>query len=193
MFAHLMEARAMAMELAPIGRDVHVHGWRGIGLGISHAGRAVVDSGNPQPNILLVEDNPADVRLTLEALRDAGEAFQLHVARDGEEAMTFVRREGEFANRPAPDLIVLDLNLPRKDGREVLAELKMDPELHRIPVVVLSSSAAASDVIHAYDLGANCYVTKPRGFEAFVQAVRAIQQFWLGCVRLPSRLDADPP
>jgi len=141
--------------------------------------------------ILLVEDNPGDIRLTTEALRDGEMGSRLHVARDGEEAMAFVRREGAFADRPVPDLILLDLNLPGKDGREVLAELKDDPELHRIPVVVLSTSTAASDVVLSYDLNANCYVSKPRGYEAFVEAVRSIRAFWLETVRLPSGPDAD--
>jgi two-component system, chemotaxis family, response regulator Rcp1 len=144
-----------------------------------------------QPEILLVEDNPGDIRLTTEALRDGEMASGLHVARDGEEAMAFVRREGAFADRPVPDLILLDLNLPRKDGREVLAELKVDPELHRIPVVVLSTSTAASDVVLSYDLHANCYVSKPRGYQAFVEAVRSIRSFWLEHVRLPSDPDSD--
>jgi CheY-like chemotaxis protein len=137
--------------------------------------------------ILLVEDNPGDVRLTVEALRDAKVRNTLHVARDGEQAMRFLRREQEHASAPRPDLVLLDLNLPRKDGREVLAEIKQDPGLRCIPVVVLTSSEAEQDILRAYDLHANSYVTKPVKLEQFLSVVRSIQDFWLTIVKLPPR------
>lgn len=141
----------------------------------------------PRPiEILLVEDSPGDVTLTVEALRDARVANNLHVARDGEEALRFLRREGEFADRPRPDLILLDLNMPRKDGREVLADLKADDELKRIPVVVLTTSQSEDDVAAAYNLSANCYVAKPVDLDQFLGVVRAIDDFWLSLVKLPS-------
>jgi len=141
----------------------------------------------PRPiEILLVEDSPGDVTLTVEALRDAKVANNLHVARDGEEALRFLRREGEFADRPRPDLILLDLNMPRKDGREVLADLKADDELKRIPVVVLTTSQSEDDVAAAYNLSANCYVAKPVDLDQFLGVVRAIDDFWLSLVKLPS-------
>jgi two-component system, chemotaxis family, response regulator Rcp1 len=135
--------------------------------------------------ILLVEDNPGDVRLTVEALRDAKVRNQLHVVQDGVEAMSLLRREGQYAGIPRPDLILLDLNLPRKDGREVLAEIKQDADLKRIPVVILTSSAAEQDVLHAYNLYANCYITKPLALEEFLRVIRAIDDFWLAVVELP--------
>jgi CheY-like chemotaxis protein len=135
--------------------------------------------------ILLVEDNPGDVRLTVEALRDARVANQLHHVTNGEEAMDFVRRRGAFAEAPRPDLILLDLNLPRKDGREVLEELKSDPDLLRIPVIVLTTSSAERDILQSYNLHANCFITKPLDFAEFIDAVRSLQQFWLAIVRLP--------
>ena len=136
--------------------------------------------------ILLVEDNPGDVRLTVEALREGRVANQLHVVEDGVEAMLFLRREGRYADVPRPDLILLDLNLPRKDGREVLAELKQDADLRRIPVVVLTSSAAEQDIMQAYNLYANCYITKPVDLEQFLKIIRSIEDFWLIVVKLPS-------
>jgi len=136
--------------------------------------------------ILLVEDNPGDVRLTKEALRDAKVLNRLSVARDGVEAMEFLRREGSFANAPRPDLIILDLNLPRKDGREVLTDIKSDHGLRSIPVVVLSTSEADEDVLKSYGCHANCYITKPLDFDRFVTVVRAIETFWFSIVRLPS-------
>jgi chemotaxis family two-component system response regulator Rcp1 len=136
-------------------------------------------------NILLVEDNPGDVRLTLEALRDGRIANQLHVVHDGEDAMEFARRQGVYIDAPRPDLILLDLNLPKKDGREVLEELKNDPELHRIPVIVLTTSSAESDVLRSYDLHANCFISKPIGYDDFIAAVRSIENFWLKLVQLP--------
>ena len=141
----------------------------------------------PRPiEILLVEDSPGDVTLTVEALRDAKVANNLHVARDGEEALRFLRNEGEFAEKPRPDLILLDLNMPRKDGREVLADLKADDELKRIPVVVLTTSQSEDDVAAAYNLSANCYVAKPVDLDQFLGVVRAIDDFWLSLVKLPS-------
>jgi two-component system, chemotaxis family, response regulator Rcp1 len=142
---------------------------------------------SPRPiEILLVEDSPGDVTLTIEALRDAKVANNLHVARDGEEALRFLRQEGEFADRPRPDLILLDLNMPRKDGREVLADLKADDELKRIPVVVLTTSQSEDDVAAAYNLSANCYVAKPVDLDQFLGVVRAIDDFWLSLVKLPA-------
>ncbi len=135
--------------------------------------------------ILLVEDNPGDVRLTQEAVREAKIRNTLNVVNDGEQAIAYVRRQGEFADRPRPDLILLDLNLPRKDGREVLQDLKCDPDLHRIPVVVLTSSEAEQDILRTYDLYANAYVTKPVDLEQFMHVVSSIQDFWLNIVKLP--------
>jgi CheY-like chemotaxis protein len=136
--------------------------------------------------ILLVEDNPGDVRLTIEALKEGKVRNNLNVARDGVEAVAFLRREGPYANAVRPDLILLDLNLPRKDGREVLAEIKEDASLRRIPVVVLTTSKAEEDILRTYDLHANCYITKPVDLEQFIQVVRSIDDFWLSIVRLPS-------
>ena len=135
--------------------------------------------------ILLVEDNPGDVRLTQEAIREAKIRNQLNVVNDGEQAIAYVRRQDVYSDRPRPDLILLDLNLPRKDGREVLQELKSDPDLHRIPVVVLTSSAAEQDILSTYDLYANAYVTKPVDLEQFLHVVASIQDFWLNIVKLP--------
>ena len=136
--------------------------------------------------ILLVEDNPGDVRLVQEAMRAAKMRNRMSVVEDGVDAMAFLRREGRFADAPRPDLILLDLNLPRKDGREVLAEVKADPQLRRIPVVVLTTSQAEEDVLRAYDLHANCFVTKPVQFEQFMQVVQAIDNFWVNVVTLPN-------
>jgi CheY-like chemotaxis protein len=138
-------------------------------------------------NILLVEDNPGDVRLTVEALREGKVHNHLSVARDGVEALAFLRREGEFADAPRPDVILLDLNLPKKDGREVLAEIKADERLRRIPVVVLTTSKAEEDILRSYALHANCYVTKPVDLEQFITVVRSIEDFWFSIVRLPNR------
>jgi CheY-like chemotaxis protein len=135
--------------------------------------------------ILLVEDNPGDVRLTKEVLRDGRIKNTLNIAVDGVEALQFLRREGKFADAPAQDLILLDLNLPRKDGREVLAEIKADPELRKIPIVVLTTSSAEADILSAYDLHANCYITKPVDLDQFVKVVRSIEDFWLTIVKLP--------
>jgi len=135
--------------------------------------------------ILLVEDQPADVRLTKEILADGKVAKDVHVATDGEQAMAFLRRQGEFADSPRPDLVLLDLNLPRMDGREVLAQIKSDPDLLRTPVIVLTTSSAERDVLDAYEHRANAYVTKPIDLDEFVSAVASIEQFWLTRVRLP--------
>jgi CheY-like chemotaxis protein len=136
--------------------------------------------------ILLVEDNPGDVRLTIEALKEGKVSNHLSVARDGVEALSFLRREGPHSNAARPDLILLDLNLPKKDGREVLAEIKEDSRLRRIPVVVLTTSKAEEDILRTYDLHANCYITKPVDLEQFISVVRSIDDFWLSVVRLPS-------
>jgi CheY-like chemotaxis protein len=136
--------------------------------------------------ILLVEDNPGDVRLTQEVLKDGRILNTLHVVGDGAEALAFLRREGEFADAPRPDLVLLDLNLPKMDGREVLAVVKSDPDLRRIPVVVLTTSSSEIDVMTSYDLHANCYITKPVDLDQFVKVVRSIEDFWLAIVRLPS-------
>jgi len=136
--------------------------------------------------ILLVEDNPGDVRLTIESLNDAKLCNNLSVVRDGVEAMAFLCREGSYTNVPRPDLILLDLNLPRMDGREVLAQAKAHPDLRHIPVVVLTTSDAQTDVQRAYQLYANCYITKPVDLEHFMKVVRSIEDFWLTTVRLPS-------
>lgn len=135
--------------------------------------------------ILLVEDNAADVRLTIEALREGKVQNHLSVARDGEEAMSLLLREGPFVDATPPDLILLDLNLPKKDGREVLAEIKAHPVLRRIPVVVLTTSSAEADILESYSLHANCYITKPVDLEQFVKVVRSIDDFWLTIVCLP--------
>ena len=137
-------------------------------------------------DILLVEDNPGDVRLTREALRENKVCNNLHVAVDGVDALNFLRREGKYANAPRPDLILLDLNLPRKDGREVLAEIKTDPLLKRIPVVILTTSDAEQDILATYDLHANCYITKPVDLDCFIYVVKSIEGFWLSVVKLPS-------
>ena len=135
--------------------------------------------------ILLVEDNPGDVELTREALLDTKMHMRLSVVPDGVEALAFLRRERDYADAPRPDLILLDLNLPKKDGRGVLAEVKEDPALRQIPVVVLTSSQAEQDIVRAYELHANCYVTKPVDLDQFVKIVRSIEQFWFTIVKLP--------
>jgi chemotaxis family two-component system response regulator Rcp1 len=135
--------------------------------------------------ILLVEDNEADIRLTREVLADGRYLNSLHVARDGEEAMEYLRRRGRYEGSPRPDIILLDLNLPRKDGREVLAELKADEELRRIPVVILTTSRAEADVLNTYSHFANCYIVKPVDLSQFIAVVRSIEDFWLRIVCLP--------
>ena len=136
--------------------------------------------------ILLVEDNPGDVELTLEALRDCKMANRVSVAEDGVEALELLTRQGRFADHPRPDLILLDLNLPRMDGSALLTAIRANPELATIPVVILTSSAAERDIVRTYELRANCYVTKPLDLEQFLEVVRSIQHFWLMVVRLPS-------
>jgi CheY-like chemotaxis protein len=141
---------------------------------------------SPQPiEILLVEDNPGDVRLTMEALKEAKVSNHVSVAKDGVEAMEFLRQEGKYASAARPDLILLDLNLPRKDGREVLAEIKNEDALKHIPVVILTTSHAEQDILKSYDLHANCYVTKPVDLDQFISVVRSIEGFWLTVVALP--------
>ena len=135
--------------------------------------------------ILLVEDNPGDVDLTREALHESKVHTQMSVVHDGDEALAFLRHQGAHAAAPRPDLILLDLNLPKKDGRAVLGEIKEDPALASIPVVVLTSSEAERDIAHVYALHANCFVTKPIGLEQFLEIVRTIEQFWLTVVKLP--------
>jgi len=139
-------------------------------------------------DILLVEDNPADADLTREGLQDGRLIHTLHHVTDGVQAMQFLRREGEHASKPIPDLVLLDLNLPRMDGREVLATMKQDPQLKRIPVVILTSSEAESDIVKSYELHANCYMCKPVDLTRFLETVRKIEEFWLTVVRLPPRV-----
>lgn len=138
-------------------------------------------------DILLVEDNPGDVRLTLEAFKEAKLRNILHVCADGEEALAYLRREGDHAAATRPDLILLDLNLPKVDGREVLQAIKTDPVLRPIPVVVLTTSSADEDVLRVYELAGNCYITKPVDFENFINVIRSIEDFWLTVVRLPDQ------
>ena len=135
--------------------------------------------------ILLVDDNPGDVRLVQEALADSPIPNFLSVVKDGAEAIDLLRRQGRFAHAPRPRLILLDLNLPRKDGREVLADIKRDPDLKRIPVIVLTTSQAEQDILNVYDLQANCYITKPVGWDQFAAVLKAIHDFWLTVARLP--------
>ena len=136
--------------------------------------------------ILLVEDSPADILLTREAFQESRIVNTIHVAEDGIQAMDFLYKRGEYASSPRPDLILLDLNLPRKNGREVLAEIKADPGLKKIPIVVLTTSNADEDILKAYDLNANCYVVKPVGFDNFMQAMQSIRHFWFSVVTLPT-------
>ena len=138
-------------------------------------------------DILLVEDNPGDVRLAQEALKESKVRNQLYVVEDGVEAMAFLRRQGKYAGVPHPDLILLDLNLPKKSGREVLAEVKADHDLKHIPVVVLTVSRAEEDVIRAYNNYANCYITKPLDFNQFMEITKSIEDFWLTIVKLPPK------
>jgi CheY-like chemotaxis protein len=135
--------------------------------------------------ILLVEDNPGDIRLTQEALKEGKVRNNLNVAQDGVEALAFLNREGRYANASRPDVILLDLNLPKKDGREVLAAIKDDPDLRRIPVVILTTSQAEKDILQTYNLHANCYITKPVELDEFLEVVKAIDEFWLTIVKLP--------
>jgi CheY-like chemotaxis protein len=136
--------------------------------------------------ILLIEDSPSDVLMAKAALESAKLLFGLHVVEDGEQALAFLHHEGPYANAPRPALILLDLNLPRKDGREVLTEIKADDRLKRIPVVVLTTAKAEEDILKAYGLHANCYITKPIDFGGFVEVVQAVEHFWFSVVTLPS-------
>ncbi|MBD2457169.1 response regulator [Nostoc sp. FACHB-87] len=135
--------------------------------------------------VLLVEDNPGDAELTRIALQDSKISINLNVVEDGVEAMAFLRRQDNYARKPHPDIVLLDLNLPRKDGREVLAEIKSDDKLKRIPVVVLTTSQSEEDILKAYNLAANCYITKPVDFDQFVKIVQSIENFWFAIVKLP--------
>src|ERR1700719_3742974 len=144
-----------------------------------------IGTGATAIEVLLVEDSPGDVRLTREAFKDAKVHINLHVASDGAEAMAFLTREGAHADAPRPDLILLDLNLPKKDGREVLAEIKESPALKSIPVVILTTSASEADILRSYRLRANSYITKPVDLEGFLSVVRSIDSFWLSVVQLP--------
>jgi len=135
--------------------------------------------------ILLVEDNPGDVRLTKEGLKGSRIPHHITVVGDGVEAMAYLKREDDYRDAPRPDIILLDLNLPRKDGREVLAEIKGNPDLRRIPVIVLTSSKAEQDIINAYDLHANCYIRKPINLNEFTQMLQNFEQFWMAMVTLP--------
>jgi chemotaxis family two-component system response regulator Rcp1 len=137
--------------------------------------------------VLLVEDSPGDVRLTQEAFRDANKAIHLHVAADGVEAMAFLRQQGPHAHAPRPELILLDLNLPKMDGREVLALIKEDPNLKTIPTVILTTSEAEADIVKSYQLQANCYLSKPVQLDAFEALVKSINDFWLTKVKLPQQ------
>jgi len=136
-------------------------------------------------DVLLVEDNPGDVRLTREALKEGKVINNLNVVRDGEEALAYLHREGPYAAAPRPDIILLDLNLPRKDGRGVLAEIKQDEALKRIPVVVLTTSRAEEDILRTYELHANCYIVKPVDLDQFITVVKTINDFWFSVVKLP--------
>jgi CheY-like chemotaxis protein len=136
--------------------------------------------------ILLVEDNPGDARLAREAFAQSTVPNNMHHARDGEQAIAFLRRQGQWKDAPTPDLVLLDLNLPRRDGREVLEDIKNDPILRQIPVVVLTSSQAQEDVLRSYRLHANCFITKPGNLEELIQVAQGIEQFWFKLVRLPS-------
>jgi two-component system, chemotaxis family, response regulator Rcp1 len=141
--------------------------------------------------VLLVEDNPGDVRLTQEAFRNVNPSIHLHVANDGVEAMAFLRHEGANANAPRPDMILLDLNLPKMDGRQVLTQIKKDDNLKTIPTVILTSSEAEADVVNSYQLQANCYLSKPMHFDAFQNLVKSINDFWLTKVKLPQQRKPD--
>ncbi len=136
--------------------------------------------------ILLVEDNPGDIRLMQEAFKESGFSSHLNIARDGEQALAFLRQEGIYRDSPRPAFILLDLNLPRKDGREVLAEIKMEESLRQIPVVILSTSTSSEDILRAYDLHANCYVPKPLDVENLVQLGKSLEEFWLRTAILPA-------
>jgi CheY-like chemotaxis protein len=158
---------------------------------ISVTGSQSINPGLGRPvNVLLVEDSPSDVAMTVAALREGRIQNQLHVAEDGEVAMAFLRHEGPYVDAPRPDLIILDLNLPRKDGREVLEEVKDDEALKFIPVVILTTSSEDADILRSYKVHANAFVTKPAGLEPFLAAMREIEGFWLSLVRLPAPVSA---
>lgn len=146
---------------------------------------------SPEPGepieILLAEDNPGDIRLTEKALEQGKIVNNLHVAEDGVEAMKFLRREGDYAGEPQPDLVLLDLNMPRKGGREVLKDMRADPEFRRIPVVVLTSSDAEEDIARSYELSANAYLTKPVDFQGFLDIIERIEEFWFSVVKMPPK------
>jgi two-component system, chemotaxis family, response regulator Rcp1 len=139
------------------------------------------------PEILIVDDNPADIDLTCEALAQSAERFHVNAVNDGAEAISFLRREGKYATAPVPDLVVLDLNLPRMDGCEVLANIKTDPALAKIPVVIFTTSQANSDISRSYKLGANCYLRKPGNLPEFVAVVQSMAKSWLGFASLPQK------
>ena len=148
----------------------------------------MMNRGEGRPvEVLLVEDNPGDVRLTQEALKEGRVMVNLTVAIDGVQAMEILNRQGPYQDKPRPDLILLDLNLPKKNGREVLLEIKADSELRRIPVIVMTTSKAEQDIYRAYNLNANCYITKPVDLDEFLHVVRSIEDFWLTIVTLPKR------
>ncbi len=151
----------------------------------------MADAANCPAEILLVEDNPSDVRLTIEAMKEGQFKNCLHVASDGEKALAYLCRKPPYENAKRPDLILLDLNLPKKDGREVLREIKQIDRLKRIPVVVLTTSKAEEDICRMYDLHANCYISKPMDLEKFIQVVKQIENFWLTLVSLPDRPAAE--
>jgi len=136
-------------------------------------------------NILLIEDNPGDIRLVVESMKESKKPNNISMVKDGVEAMTYLHHEGVYANAVRPDIILLDLNLPMKNGKEVLAEIKKDPDLKRIPVIVFTASSAERDVINSYDLHANCYITKPVSLDKFIEVVKSIEKFWLTVVKLP--------
>lgn len=138
-----------------------------------------------EANILLVEDNPGDARLALEALKEGPFSSTLYWVKDGVEAMEFLKRQGQFSDVPRPDIILLDLNMPRMSGRDVLAEMKSDPRFRQIPVIVVTVSSSEEDIMKCYDLHANCFVTKPLDLLAFMDVVKAVEEFWLSVVRLP--------
>src|SRR5574341_952327 len=141
---------------------------------------------NGEPiQILLVEDNPGDVRLTREAFKDGKVANTIHVVEDGEQALAYLRKQGKYADAQRPDIILLDLNLPKKDGKEVLPDIKNDPDLKRIPVVVFTASSAEKDILNSYNLNANCYITKPVSLDQFIEVVKCMINFWLTIVKLP--------
>jgi len=142
-------------------------------------------NGGKPIEILLVEDSTEDAELTMDSLKDGRVRNRIHWVEDGEEAMAFLRRQGLYAGAPRPDLILLDLNMPRKNGREVLAEVKQDPELRRIPVVIMTSSDDEKDILAAYNLHVNCYVTKPVDLDQFINVVKSIEHFWFSIVKLP--------